>query len=152
MIQCKKATPKDAPVLAQISKRAFDNDVTCGAPGPGGPPGYDSAPWQVCMMRIGQYYKILADGQIVGGLIVLPKGPRRYELGRIFVDPDHHNQGIGTQAMGFLWQEFPLAKVWTLGTPSWNVRTRHFYAKLGFVEVGQDGPDGILFEKQMPLA
>jgi hypothetical protein len=39
------------------------------------------------------------------------------------------------------------AKKWTLGTPAWNRRTRHFYKKVGFVEVGKDGHDGILFEK-----
>ena len=101
------------------------------------------------MMRIGQYYKILLHGQIVGGFIVLYKKPRLYELGRIFVDPDFQNQGIGTQAFEFLWKEFPLAKKWTLGTPAWNSRTRHFYKKVGFVEVATDGADGILLEKRI---
>jgi len=101
------------------------------------------------MMRIGQYYKILVDGQIVGGFIVFRKAPREYELGRIFVDPEFQNQGIGTQAFDFLWQEFPLAKRWTLGTPAWNRRTRHFYRKVGFVEIGEDGHGGILFERSI---
>jgi GNAT superfamily N-acetyltransferase len=144
-----RATPRDARTLAEVSKRAFDSDVDCGASGPGGPPGYDSAEWQKKMMRLGQHFKILLDGRIVGGFIVFPQGPRHYELGRIFVDPDVQNQGIGAQAFEFLWQEYPLAKRWTLGTSAWNRRTRHFYAKMGFVEVGMDGPDGIRFEKQM---
>jgi len=102
------------------------------------------------MMRIGQYYKILVDDQIVGGFIVFRQRPREYELGRIFVDPDFQNQGIGAQTFEFLWQEFPLAKQWTLGTPAWNRRTRHFYKKVGFVEVGEDGRGGILLEKRIP--
>ncbi len=67
-------------------------------------------------MHVGDYYKILVGDQIVGGVIVLRKRPREYELGRIFVDPDYQNQGVGTQAFEFLWQEYPLAKKWTLGT------------------------------------
>jgi len=152
MLQFKKATSRDAGVLAQISERAFHSDIHCGAPGLGGPPGYKSAEWQKRMMRIGQYYKILVDGRIVGGFIVFRKAPREYELGRIFVDPDFQNQGIGTEALEFLWEEFPLAKRWTLGTPAWNRRTRHFYRKVGFVEVGKDGHGGILLERRIPMA
>ncbi len=36
-----KAKARDADALADISERAFNSDVDCGAPGPGGPPGYD---------------------------------------------------------------------------------------------------------------
>lgn len=150
----RKARPQDAPVLAEASKRAFHSDVHCGAPPgpPGGPPGYDSPQWQRKMMRLGQYYTILADGQIIGGIIVFRKAPREYELGRIFVDPGFQNQGIGTQAFDFLWQEFPLSKRWTLGTPAWNRRTRHFYKKVGFAEIGEDAHGGVLFERQIVRA
>ena len=150
MIRFEKARPKDAAALARISERAFHSDIHCGAPGLGGPPGYDSEQWQRKMMHVGDYYKILAGDQIVGGFIVLRKGPREYELGRIFVDPDHQNQEVGTQAMEFLWEEYPLAKRWTLDTPAWNRRTRHFYKKVGFAEVGSDPRGGILFEKRLP--
>ena len=56
-----KATPEDAVVLTEISKRAFDNDVNYGAPGPGGPGGYDSAEFQVSVINadIMRYYKML---------------------------------------------------------------------------------------------
>lgn len=151
----RKARSQDADVLAEISERAFHSDIHCGAPGLGGPPGYNSAQWQRKMMRMGDYYKILAydtqleQQRIVGGIIVLRKAPREYELGRIFVDPDFQNQGIGTQAFETLWQEFPLAKRWTLGTPAWNHRTRHFYKKVGFEEVGEDGQGGVLFERRI---
>jgi RimJ/RimL family protein N-acetyltransferase len=150
VIQCKKARPKDAAALAHISERAFHSDIHCGAPGLGGPPGYSSEQWQKKMMHIGDYHKILVGDQIVGGFIVLRKRPREYELGRIFIDPDHQNQGMGTQAMEFLLEEYPLAKRWTLDTPAWNRRTRHFYKKVGFVEVGSDGSGQILFEKRSP--
>ena len=143
---------RDAETLARISERAFHTDVHYGSPGKGGPPGYDSAAWQARVMRFGDYYKILADDRIVGGIIVFRKKTRQYEVGRIFVDADDQNQGIGTQAFAFLWETYPLAKRWTLGTPAWNRRTRHFYKKVGFVEIGQDEHDGILFERRISAA
>ncbi len=152
MIQFIKARPGDAERLAQASKRAFDDDIHYGAPGPGGPPGYDSAEWQAKMMRLGDYFKIVADDQIIGGIIVFRKGTREYNLGRIFIEPEHQNQGIGTQAFRFLWKEYPLAKRWTLGTPAWNRRTCHFYQKVGFVEIGEDAHGGILFERRIVSA
>ena len=88
MIRFSRARPSDAEPLARVSERAFHSDIHCGAPGLGGPPGYKSAEWQKRMMRAGQYYRITLDGQVVGGLIIFPKEPRCYELGRIFVDPD----------------------------------------------------------------
>lgn len=133
MIQVKKARAGDADALARASERAFHSDIHCGAPGIGGPPGYDSAAWQTKMMRIGEYYKIVSEDQIVGGMILFRQGTRQYEVGRIFVDPDFQNQGIGTQALEFLWKNYPLAKRWSLGTPAWNHRTRYFYKKkVGF--------------------
>lgn len=149
MIQFEKARPEDAQALALASWRAFDNDVNYGAPGPGGPPGYNSDRWQLRMMIAGEYYKILADDQIIGGFVVLLRGYQYYELVRIFVHPDFQNQGIGTQAFEFLWKEYPEVQLWRLGTPVWNQRTRHFYQKVGFTEVGKDGRDGILFEKRV---
>jgi RimJ/RimL family protein N-acetyltransferase len=156
-IQIVKARPEDALTLAQISERAFGNDVHYGAPGPGGPPGYKSEGWQKRMMRMADYYKILAAGQVVGGVIVFRKEPRVYDLGRIFVEPDHQNQGVGTEVFELLWQEYPLAKRWTLGTPAWNQRTRHFYKKVGFQEIGDDRRGGVLLQRvihamQRPVA
>jgi RimJ/RimL family protein N-acetyltransferase len=151
----RKARPSDAEALALASKLAFHEDVNYGAPGPpGGPPGYDSAAWQKRMMGIGQYYTILASepgagSQIIGGMIVFRKATREYELGRIFLAPEYQNQGIGTQAFDYLWQTYPLAKRWTLGTPKWNRRTRHFYAKVGFTEIGEDAHGGVLFERKI---
>lgn len=148
MIRFEKATPDDAVILAQVSERAFHSDVHCGAKGMGGPFGYNHDMWQTRMMMAGKYYKILYDDRIVGGIIVRLLGYRYYEVVRVFVDPLYQNQGIGTQAFEFLWAEFPEVKRWTLGTPAWNRRTRHFYKKVGFVEIGEDGHDGILLERK----
>ena len=147
MVRFEKARLADAAVLAEVSKRAFDHDVHYGAPGPGGPPGYDSAAWQAKVMRFGDYYKILEGKRIIGGLVVMRRGAREYEVGRIFIEPEWQDRGIGTGAFEFLWTKYSLAKRWTLDTPAWNRRTRHFYEKLGFVECGEDGDGCILFER-----
>ena len=152
MLRFEKAKPEDAKTLALVSGRAFDNDVHYGAPGTGGPPGYKHDMWQIRMMARGHYYKITLDEGvtfIIGGLIVFQNSYGDCELGRIFIDPKYQNQGIGTQAMAFMEQAFPEARRWTLGTPSWNLRTQHFYEKVGFVRIGTEGRDGIRYEKRM---
>jgi excinuclease ABC subunit B len=149
-IEFSKARPADASILAQVSERAFNDDINHGAPGIGGPPGYKSSMWQSKMIGAGDYYKILMGSQIIGGILVFSKSRGHYELGRIFLDPEFQNQGIGTQAMEFLWQEYPMARKWTLGTPAWNMRNRHFYQKVGFIETGEDGRGGILFVRTVP--
>lgn len=149
-----KARAKDASTLAEVSKRAFHSDIHYGAAQMGGPPGYDSGPWQARMMRIGDYYKIVRADCIIGGILVHRKGVREYELGRIFIEPEFQNQGIGAQAFEFLRREYPLAKRWTTETPVWNSRNRHFYSKVGFVEMGfvetrEDEQTLVLFEQKM---
>jgi len=100
-------------------------------------------------MGFGDYYKIVDGKRIIGGIIILRKAVREYEVGRIYVEPEYQNRGIGTEAFQFLWDAYPLAKRWTLGTPGWNQRTQHFYKKVGFVEIGQDRDGGILFERMI---
>jgi RimJ/RimL family protein N-acetyltransferase len=150
MVQIRKARKTEAVTLALVSESAFHNDIHYGSPGEGGPPGYKSPEWQAERIRFSDYFKIVVDKEIVGGIIVFRKAPRQYELGRIFIHADFQDQGIGTQAFEFLWGEYPLAKRWTLGTPTWNLRNRHFYKKVGFEEIGEDGQGGILFERVIP--
>lgn len=147
-LRFERASPGDAWILAEISERAFHSDIHCGAPGLGGPPGYKSDRWQTRMMMAGDYYKMLFYDRTVGGVIVRLQGYQCFNVVRIFVDPAFQNQGIGTRAFEFLWTEYPEVQLWTLGTPAWNRRTRHFYGKLGFVETGSDGRGGIILEKR----
>lgn len=144
------ASPDDAQTLAEISKRAFDSDINFGAPGPGGPPGYDSPAWQESVMQqASAYLNILLSEQIVGGIIVFHHGRGHYYLARIFLDPEHHHQGWGLRAVELLFERYPEARRWTLDTPAWNTRTQNFYHKLGFsVYKEKDGLQ--YFEKLNP--
>jgi len=136
----------DAETLTQISISAFNNDVHYGAPGEGGPPGFDSVAWQRKIIKIADYFKILLGDQIVGGIIIFRKRKHEYELGRMFINPENQNMGIGKQAFDFLWETYPSARRWTLATPSWNRRTQHFYRKVGFKRIGSDDDGTVLFE------
>lgn len=139
MIRFEKATPADAPALTAVQARTFDDDSRrFGGQPRGGPPGYDSTAWQIDIMRKATaYYKILSDDQVIGGIILFNFRPGQYELGRIYVDPDFQNRGIGQQAMQFIEDAHPDAVRWTLETPSWATRNHHFYEKVGYVKTGE---------------
>jgi len=143
-VRIEKTTSSDAEILAELSKKAFHTDSDIGGPGgSGGPPGYDSPKFQIWGMRNLTYYKILYKEEIVGGIILNSKKANHHILERIFVDPRYHNKGIATKAMNLIFLEYPDV-VWTLGTPEWNQRTRHFYEKLHFNQIGWDDGDGEL--------
>ena len=148
-----EATEEDAETFAEISKRAFDTDVEVGAPGPGGPPGYDSPEFHVRVREFLDCYRILLDDDVVGGVFVGRVNEGHLVLERIFVDPDLHNRGIATRATELVWELYPEGRLWTLGTPEWNVRTKRFYERLGFTQVGWDlgEPEwrGRWYEKQL---
>jgi len=129
----------DTEVLAEISKRAFETDADYETPAPGGGPmGYDSPEFYARILGYLECYKILLDDRVVGGIMVSSRGTEHRVLERIFVDPDHMRQGVGSRAMELTWEKYPEVKLWTLGTPEWNTRTSNFYEKLGFVQIGWD--------------
>ncbi len=145
----RKAVEEDARPLTAVSRQAFNHDIHYGAPQVGGPPGYDTVNWQLRMILTCDYYKIEdEDGRLLGGIIVYPKGYRQMELGRIFVHPDCQNQGIGAQAFRFLEETYPETDRWTLDTPAWNTRNRHFYEKMGYRLTGAEGHGGVWYAKQ----
>ena len=136
-LQFVKASTSDALTLNGISKRAFDSDVHVGAPLAGGPPGYMSVPYHTKMARSNHLYKLLDNDLIVGGAILfLDKG--KLNIGRIFVNPEHHRKGYGIYMMQEIEAMFSDVKEFVLDTPLWNVRTNTFYTKLGYVEKRRD--------------
>ena len=140
-IYLKDTTSEDADILAQISKEAFDTDYLVGAPAKsGGPPGYDSPQFQRQMMKFLTYRNIMFNEKIVGGVAYNSKKEGNFILERIFIDPEFHQQGIASEIMNILFNEYPNV-VWTLDTPEWNIRTKEFYEKHGFRQVGWEEID-----------
>jgi len=142
-----RAVAADAHALAGTSKRAFDADVELGAPGLGGPPGYDSAGWYQGALRYGTGFKLIANGAVIGGALVFQRGPSWYEIGRIWLIPEAQSVGFGTLAMRQIEGYFSDARRWTLDTPIWNLRNQDFYATLGYQETGRDC-ELVYFEKR----
>jgi len=144
------------PERQRSGRTAVQCGVVCrSAGGVGGPSGYDSVDWTLWAMKTGIYFKILAGDKIIGGVILFDMHNRHFNLGRIFVDPDWQNQGIGSQAVCFVERTFRYIKTWSLDTPEWATRNHHFYEKLGYVKVGEEVPKGrtirlYLYEKRMP--
>lgn len=135
-IAFERATPVDAEEIVRVEIASFHSDTpTYGVP-LDGPPGYTSV--DVMLEKIGEAeaYKILADGQIVGG-IVLYLHDNHHHLDLLFLDPAYHNLGIGTQAMQFIEAAYPDATRWTLDTPGYAVRNQHFYEKFGYRKIGE---------------
>jgi len=156
MIAIKRATAADAVELTAIQARTFQDHNVRKPPGCSmeGPPGYDSIEWNAARIAETPYFKILQDGRIGGGIIVFDMGHGHCELGRIYVDPTFQDHGIGQAAMRQVFDAFPDAHRWTLGTPKWAVRNQHFYEKLGFVKVRETEVDphlgwsGVEYEKR----
>jgi ribosomal protein S18 acetylase RimI-like enzyme len=132
-----QATPADADDLVKVQIAAFHDDARL-YPGVeiGGPPGYDSVEETLATIARGEGYKVSLNGEIIGGMTVIDQGAGHFHLGVLAIDPAHHNQGFGTQAMAFIERTFP-ATVWTLDTPEYATRNQHFYERLGYVRVGQ---------------
>ena len=153
-IELQPAAIEDADILTETCRKAFNSDSEFGAPGPGGPPGYDSLEWNIDKIknRYLHYYKILEGNDIVGGFIVGDRGPDYMVCERIWVDPDQMRKGIGTRTFNLIWNLYPLSDVWVLGTPEWNTRTNPFYQSIGFIQIGKTHKhswDGIYYEKRI---
>jgi GNAT superfamily N-acetyltransferase len=143
-IHFEEATEDDIPELTEVMTRAFDDaQKHLGKPN-GGPDGYDTGDffrkWMLSY-RESVGYKVLVDGKIVGGFIVWLLRHGKNNLGTIFVDPDYQDQGVGSQAMRFIFTTFRDATSWTLETPSWALKNHYFYEKNGFQKV-REKPTG----------
>ena len=137
MMELTKAGTSDVLVINGISKRAFDSDITVGAPSKAGPPGYMSVSFHIKMAKTNHLYKLSVDGLIVGGAILFADGSK-LNIGRIFVDPEYFRKGYGIFIMQEIERIFSDAKEIFLDTPLWNIRTNTFYQKLGYIEYKRD--------------
>ncbi|OLS26776.1 MAG: hypothetical protein ThorAB25_21020 [Candidatus Thorarchaeota archaeon AB_25] len=153
-VAIQRAEVEDAEVLTETCKSAFDSDSEFGAPRPGGPPGYESLEWNIEKIknRYLHYYKILNEEEIIGGFIVGDRGPNYQVCERIWINPSQMRKGMGTRTFHLIWEKYPLADLWVLGTPEWNTRTNPFYQSIGFVQIGKTHEyswDGIYYEKKI---
>ena len=117
----------------------------------------------------GEAYRIIQDGQPVGGVVIKVAGDRG-DLELLFVSPKAHSKGIGYAAWCAVEQLHPEVKVWETVTPYFEKRNIHFYVnRCGFhivefynshhpdpndpdtaEQIDEQFPDGMFrFEKRM---
>ena len=80
----------------------------------------------------GEAYRIMLDGQPVGGAVIKVEGGRG-NLELLFVSPNVHSKGIGYAAWCAVEKLHPEVKVWETVTPYFEKRNIHFYVnRCGF--------------------
>ena len=80
----------------------------------------------------GEAYRIMQDGNPVGGVIISVDGERG-DLEILFVSPKVHSKGIGYAAWCEVEKLHPEVKVWETVTPYFEKRNIHFYVnRCGF--------------------
>lgn len=80
----------------------------------------------------GEAYRIMLEGQKVGGLVIKVDGGRG-DLELLFVSPHVHSKGIGYAAWCEAEKLHPEVRVWETVTPYFEKRNIHFYVnRCGF--------------------
>ena len=80
----------------------------------------------------GEAYRIMQDGQPVGGVVIKVDGEHG-DLALLFVSPKAHSKGIGYAAWCAVAHLHPEVKVWETVTPYFEKRNIHFYVnRCGF--------------------
>lgn len=141
----REAMEEDITMLTEISKAAFNTDVSVGGKENDGPPGYDSYQWHKEMMSKNHLFTYVNDSDIVGGAVLFKDESNLY-VGRIFISPKFFKQGFGQLLMQYVENYFSDVKKINLETPIWNVRTNKFYYKCGYTETGRD-EESVYYEK-----
>lgn len=131
------STREEIPVLTDLSKQAFDTDIMVGAPGSGGPPGYDSPKWHLEMLNDGHLFSFFECDQLIGGAVLF-EDTDNVTVGRIFLSPALFRTGRGIRLMESIRMRDSKKRPIHLDTPVWNTRTIAFYKRCGFTEVGRD--------------
>jgi len=77
-------------------------------------------------------YRIIADGEIAGGLVLRIDG-NKGDLDLLFVSPKFHSKGIGYAAWCAVEGMYPEVEIWETCTPYFEKRNIHFYVnRCGF--------------------
>ena len=80
----------------------------------------------------GTAYRIVQNGEKVGGVVVKVEGTRG-DLDLLFVAPGDHSKGIGYAAWREIETLYPEVEIWQTCTPYFEKRNIHFYVnRCGF--------------------
>lgn len=105
------------------------------------PPGIESLKWHQDTINNGNYYKILYDGTLVGGIYIKSHQNDEMKVEFLFLSQDYHGIKIGATVMELVEFKYKEVRKWFLLTPYKDYRNHHFYEKLGYKKVGEIVPD-----------
>lgn len=135
-----RAQPSDAHSLHTVQARAFRREAAFYGIAYVPPPGLDTVAWHERMLTEAHYFKILCDGAIVGGIVLIPRGETCMELRSLFIDEPFQNRGIGAEAVHIVEASYPGVTRWLLATPYRSLDNQRFYERLGYVRTGETAP------------
>ncbi|WP_257130257.1 GNAT family N-acetyltransferase [Bacillus pseudomycoides] len=122
-----------------MKKRTFDEEAKKWLPNQENitdyniqPPGYSSIEMTKYMIKELNYFKVIYNKTIVGGIIVTISGKSFGRIDRIFVDLDSQGKGIGSKVIDLIEKEFPNVRAWDLETSSRQLNNHYFYEKMGY--------------------
>ncbi|KAA0564409.1 GNAT family N-acetyltransferase [Bacillus sp. CH30_1T] len=81
------------------------------------------------------YFKIIYQEELVGGVIVTLEGKRHGRVDRIFVDPNYQGKGIGSSTIRLIEEKFPKVRLWELETSRRRLNNHAFYEKMGYKKI-----------------
>ena len=85
----------------------------------------------------GDYYKILVEGNVAGGVHVTENSPGELRFRIINILENYQNKGIAQQVMRRLELMYPQADTWELDTILSEKRNCYLYEKMGYVQAGE---------------
>lgn len=74
----------------------------------------------------------MADGLLVGGIILTFTGSRFGRIDRIFIDPAFQGRGFGSEVIRLVEKAHPYVTTWDLETSQRQKGNLHFYEKMGY--------------------
>jgi len=139
IITIERASIDDADRLTALKKVTFDKEVKKWLSTQDDvidfniqPPGYSSIEMTNYMIKKLNYFKVVYDEVIVGGVIVTVSGKSYGRIDRIFIAPDYQGKGIGSKVIDLIEKEFPTVRTWDLETSSRQINNHRFYEKMGY--------------------
>jgi GNAT superfamily N-acetyltransferase len=133
-VELDNAKVEDAEILKAVSVLAFTNDYEQYG---SYPPGIESLDWHKSAIEKGHYYKISIDGEIAGGICVIPSVNDLIRIKYFFISDIYQNKSIGSTIMELIEKKYSNARIWALVTPYKAYRNHHFYEKFGYSKVGE---------------
>ena len=153
-ITLEKATSKDADVLHALQVKSFlptlkkyndkQTNPAC-------------EPLEKTLGRIDgelkEFYKILKDNVLVGGIAIKHTSSDTLFLGPLFINPDYQNQKIAQEALRLIESIYLDVIVFELATISNEKGNIHLYEKMGYMATGEakqigNSLDVIFFRKK----